>query len=72
MAHIVVDKYITPAQRQAINLLAAYGRSTGIGVHLFGGFVRDVVIGAVPKDVDVRLDVHGPTPDLGSAANRQI
>ena len=68
MAHIAVDKYITPAQRQAINLLASYGRSTGIGIHLFGGFVRDVVIGAVPKDVDVRMDV----PDIGSAANRFV
>ena len=68
MAHIAVDKYITPAQRQAINLLASYGRSTGIDIHLFGGFVRDVVIGAVPKDVDVRLDV----PDIGSAANRFV
>ena len=27
MAHIVFDKYITPAQRQAINLLASYGRT---------------------------------------------
>ena len=68
MAHIAVDKYITPAQRQAINLLASYGRSGGIGIHLFGGFVRDVVIGAVPKDVDVRMDV----PGIGSTANRFV
>ena len=60
MAHIAFDKYITPAQRQAINLLASYGRTSGIAIHLFGGFVRDVVRGAVPKDVDVRMDV----PDL--------
>ena len=66
MAHIAFDKYITPAQRQAINLLASYGRAAGIGIHLLGGFVRDVVIGTVPKDVDVRLDV----PDLGEAAER--
>ena len=63
MAHIVFDKYITPAQRQAINLLASYGRTSGIAIHLFGGFVRDVVRGAVPKDVDVRMDV----PDLEEA-----
>ena len=31
MAHIAVDKYITPAQRQAINLLASYGRSGASG-----------------------------------------
>ena len=68
MAHIAVDKYITPAQRQAINLLASYGRSTGIGIHLFGGFVRDVVIGTVPKDVDVRMDV----PDIEAAADRFV
>ena len=63
MAHIVFDKYITPAQRQAVNLLASYGRTSGIAIHLFGGFVRDVVRGAVPKDVDVRMDV----PDLEEA-----
>ena len=68
MRYIAVDKFITPAQRQAINLLATYGRTSGIAIHLFGGFVRDVVIGTVPKDVDVRLDV----PDIGSAANRFV
>ena len=66
MRYIAVGKFITPAQRQAINLLATYGRTTGIAIHLFGGFVRDVVLGTVPKDVDVRLDV----PDLGEASER--
>ena len=66
MTYVAVDKFITPAQRQAINLLATYSRNTGIAIHLFGGFVRDVVIGQAPKDVDVRLDVT----DLGEAAGR--
>ena len=66
MTYVAVDKFITPAQRQAINLLATYSRNTGIAIHLFGGFVRDVVIGQAPKDVDVRLDVT----NLGEAAGR--
>ena len=47
MRIIDIHKFITPAQRQAINLLASYGRATGIGIHLFGGFVRDVALGRV-------------------------
>ena len=66
MTYIAVDKFITPAQRQAINLLAAYSRVSGIPIHLFGGFVRDVVVGREPKDVDARLDVE----DIQEAAER--
>ena len=66
MTHIAVDKFITPAQRQAINLLATYSRVSGISIHLFGGFVRDVVVGQEPKDVDIRLDV----PDIEEAGRR--
>ena len=47
MRIIDIHKFITPAQRQAINLLASYGRATGIGIHLFGGFVRDLALGRV-------------------------
>ena len=66
MRYIEIEKFIAPAQRQAINLLASYGKATGIGIHLFGGFVRDVALGRVPKDMDVQMDVQ----DIEEAGRR--
>ena len=53
---INVQVNTTPGEREVIGLLADFASRRGLEAHLFGGFVRDVVRGAAPHDVDVKVN----------------